>query len=539
MLRLSTRPTYRFLSCVLLAVLHAAAWANPFLDHYGLDPAFNGGVALDDRFATGIDTPHFAEQLAMLPDGGVVVAGLVPTASQTGNIVGGNIGLVHYTSSGERTGWGNPTPAYASYFNIYITYPNSTTSKYSHIVDMKVFGDYIYILADYQFSPTDKDVYVVVFGTDGSFVGAYSAFTTGLYEYGAGLVPYSYTYFNKTGPHTVSNLIAVASYDSGDIAPEEPHWVVTMKRFTIGAGGTLAVDTTFGHIGNGAIDQPLPLDFCGAQALNPCSGGAAHVASVRTDTSSPTLYLFGDAATYGNQAKDTFIMAVNGSSGDLLTSFAGGGIYDQSVQGASIYYGGSNALGPAVGIFATATGGDPSGDVIYVTAENNMFAACGFYGAATTKIRANSGPPLYATVPDFSWGVGGTATIAAKPDCSVSGTAEEALEFNPRSMASDGSRIAIGGYNNNGDPMFVTVRLSDGLLTDFGAHPWLRGDGSKWVGNNNPGGYLDAGFQSVAASGNGTWTVAGTICDATATTACALFGTTRLKSDEIFGNGFD
>ncbi|HEY2394988.1 MAG TPA: hypothetical protein VGH81_03265 [Rudaea sp.] len=545
LLRLFPHPKHQFLSCALLAALAAAAHANPFLDHYTLDTAFNGGVVLDDRFATGIDTPHFAEQLAMLPNGDVVVAGLVPTASQTGNIVGGNIGLVHYTADGGRTGWANPNAAYASYFNIYVTYPNSTSSKYSHIVDVKVVGDYIYVLADYQFSSTDKDVYIVVFGTDGSFVGAYSAFTTTLYEFGAALVPYSYSLIIGGLPRTFLKIIAVANYNSGTIVEANntsiPHWVVTMKRFAIGAGGLLSVDTTFGHIGNGAIDQPLPLDLCDAGTVNACSGAATHAVGVRTDTGTPTLYLVGNVSITTpqttNAQTDAFVMAIDGGSGDLVPSFGNGGIYDQPLQIGDPGFGYSNG-GPTTGILATR-GATQSADLIYFATDDNAFTFCSFYGAAIYKLHAFVGPPFNLTLPDFSWAVGGKATLAATPDCSVSGAAEEALEFNPRSIASDGSRIAVGGYNNNGDPMFTTVRLSDGLLTDFGAHPWLRGDGSKWVGTKTPGGYLDAGFDSVASSGNGTWTVTGTICDATATTACALFGTTRLKSDSIFGNGFD
>ena len=186
-------PIARFVAIAAGALIYCVArlaTANPYLDHHADDPAFNGGVALDDRFATGPDTPHYAEKIAALPNGDVVVAGLVPTASQTGNIVGGNIGLVHYTSDGGRTGWANPAPAYASYFNLYITFPNLEGATYSHVVDMKVVGDYIYVLADYQVGSPDKNVYVLVFGIDGSYVGGYAAFTTGLYEFGAALVPY-------------------------------------------------------------------------------------------------------------------------------------------------------------------------------------------------------------------------------------------------------------------------------------------------------------------------------------------------------------
>ena len=518
----------------------ATANANPYLDHYTYDLAFNGGVALDDRFATGSDTKHFDEKMLQLPNGEVVVAGLVPTNALAGDSISGNICLVHYTAEGGRTGWSNPTASYASYYNIYITFPNLASAAYSHIVDLKTVGNYIYVLADYRNSSTDKNVYIIVFGTDGSYLGSYAAFTTGLYEYGAGLVPYTYGYVDKFGAgHTAKELIAVATYDSGDIivgGSQVPHFVVTMKRFTIGAGGGLGVDTTFGHIGNGAIDQPLPLDFCGPYALNPCSGDAEHVAAVRTDTDSPTLYLFGSAATYGNQAHDAFVMAVNGSSGDLLTSFGSNGIYGQSLQPWD-YYGFTSSRGPSKGILATASSADPAGDIVYVTARYRESTGCSFEGATVTKIRANAGPPLNVTVPDFSWGLGGTATIAAAPNCAVTGAAASALNFYPETMASDGKRIAVVGFNSNGDPVFGAVRLTDGRVTAQDILPWLRSDGSRWEGATNSA-YYDGGYQDVASAGDGKWTVTGSMCDITAA-ACSMFGTTRLFSDAIFGNGYD
>jgi hypothetical protein len=527
-----------FLLCGLLVSATSPAYASSSFDFHANDPGFNGGVALDDRFATGPDTPHYAEKIVALPNGEVVVAGLVPTASQTGNIVGGNIGLVHYAQDGARIGWANPGAGYASYFNIYITYPNSALSTYSHIADMKVVGDYIYVLADYASGSSDKDVHVIVFGTDGHFIGAYAAFTTGLYEFGAGLVPYHYTLIIGGVPKTFTKLIAVATYNSGNVVEpnntQVPHWVVTMKRFSIGDGGTLSVDNTFGHIGNGAIDQPLPVDFCNSDTTNRCSGSAAYVSGARTDTGTPTLYVLGNLAIANNKT-DVFVMAVDGSSGDLLPAFGTGGIYYQAVQYGSSYFGFVNYAGPAKGIRVGA-GADPGGDLLYVATADNAYVSCSDNGAAIYKLRANAGPPFNSTLPDFSWAVGGKATVAAPPQCDPA--ANSAASLRAAGIADDGSRIAVVGVNGGGDAVLSLVRLADGKTTEFSVHPWLRSDGSRWAGNNVANG-LDSGFNDVVSAGNNRWTATGTMCDSTAAVACALFGTTRLYSDEIFGDGFN
>ena len=520
---------------VAIALVASGACANPLPDHFAYDLSFNGGNALDDRFATGPDTPHFAERILQLPNGEVVVAGLAPVASQTGNFVPGNIGLVHYGANGQRIGWTNPQPAYATYFNIYITFPNELSAQFQHIADIEYFDGHIFLLADYQASAGDRDVYVVVMNPDGNIVGAYGAFTTGLYEFGAALVPYSYTLLINGVPTTQRRMIAVANYDSGG-----PHWIVTMKRFSIDATGALSVDNSFGHIGNGAIDQPLPVGFCEAGTANACSGAAVDAVGVRTDSGTPTLYLLGNVDRRPPAGlvptTDAFVMAVDGSSGDLVGEFGDAGLYGQALQIGNYSFGSYNTFGPAKRILASG-GGDLSGDLLYFMTANNAFQSCSHYGAAIYKVRARVGPPFDATLPDFNWADGGKATLAARPQC-VSPDVSVHLDFRPSAMALDGTTLAVSGQSFRADNVLSTVRFSDGEVTAFERYQWLRPNGTYWE-NIDGGGGLDSGYADIAATGDGRWTVTGTICDATAAVACALYGTTRLWSDEIFGNGYD
>jgi hypothetical protein len=536
------RPLARVAFAAAFAAVDAPA--NPLPDHFGFDPSFNGGVALDDRFASGQDTPHFAERILQLPNGEVVVAGLAALASQTGNFVPGNIGLVHYGANGERIAWSNPPGSYASYFNIYITFPNVETSLFKHVADIEYFDGHIFVLADWEVSSGNRDVYVIVLNPDGSFVGSYNAFGTGLYEFGAALVPYSYTIFVNGIPTTQRRLIAVANYNSGTVIYNNQaieHWVITRKSFTMDASGALAVDNGFGHVGNGAIDQPLPLGFCEDGTVNACSGAAADAFGVRTNSGSPTLYLLGNLAktTPGNfdGTTDAFVMAIDGGSGDLYTDFGSGGIYDQSLLISGPLFGYANDNDPAKHLFAFG-GAAPSDDLVYFVAEDRLTDGCEFDGAGVYKLRARVGPPFNATLPDFNWGSGGKARLAAARTCGLDADARVRRDFVPHGMAVDGTRIGVSGTTSRHGNVLGTVRLNDGAVISYDRYQWLRPNGTNWE-NSDGGGGLDGGYHDIAATGDGRWTVTGTICDQTASVACALYGTVRLASDEIFGNGYD
>ena len=180
------------LLCIpLLFAMHITAEAaDPLSEAFVNDAGFNAGYLIDDRFATSYVYDNFyARKVARLSNGDVVVAGLVPAAYQVDQGNGQfNIGLVRYGPSGERVPWPAPTPAYISFYDRYLQYPNNY-SHYDRIADVRVINGFIYVLADYLLSSTDRYPHFIVFGENGNYVGIYSAGTL-LYESGVGMVSF-------------------------------------------------------------------------------------------------------------------------------------------------------------------------------------------------------------------------------------------------------------------------------------------------------------------------------------------------------------
>ena len=498
-------------------------WANPLPEHYTYDPTYNAGVVLDDSFAAA--GQHFAERSAALSDGSVVVVGLVPGNGQSASTIGGNIGVVHYTSDGRRVAWSDPTLAFASYLNIYLTYPQTATANYVHIDDVKVNGSNIYILADKATSATNHDVDIIVFTSSGNFVGQYSAFGTALDERGAGLAIYSYVSGNSPdGVVTSTQLVAVASYNAQS-APNQDY-IVTMRSFDVSTNGFLAVNTSFGTSGNGAMDQPLPESFC-STGPNKCSGAATAVAALRTTTSTPTLYILGAAPTYfqNPQGESAFVMAVDGSTGDLESGFGSNGIFGipiDIIDGTPT--GANNSEDETIGLVARATTASMSGDSIFLATASDSATGCHTFGAEITKLYNQPENILYETVVDASWGSSGHSYV-----CKLGAG---------KALAADSSHLVLTGGSESA-PFISTVSISDGELLGANTVPWLRADGETWDEGQTPPTTTDGGFVSVVPVSDGVYIVSGTLCDATRGTACPAFGTTRLISDSIFGDGFD
>ena len=490
----------------LMALSLVAANASPSTDPYVYDPAFNGGVVIEDRFAaTTTDNQQIAQKLTLLPNGDAVVAGLVPAAFQANQSAGYNLGLVRYGIDGSRVQWAGPTPTYSYFFDHYVDYPNGNTAAFQAIRGILHADGHVFVLVDYAFSATDYDVYIITFDDNGAWVGTTAAFSTTLMEEGAGLVAIP------------GSLVAVATYKNGS-----GRGIVTLKRFARDLSGTLIVDTAFGHSGNGAIDHAMPDERCDAP---PCSLYARAVTALRTDTAAPTLYIVGDAPNVGSDW-NPFVMAVDGTVGDLATTFGSGtGIYVQYGDLA-----GSSKLDSGHAI-AASTSGSATSDIVYLA--SGYAQHCG-EATAITKLRASvTLPGGTSTLPDYNWGDGGTVLFGGDGSA-ICGAGTHVTV--PNAMVLSGARLAIVGRDEIAGiitplrgPTLAILRVSDGALTEFHDHLALRGDGSVWGPSS---------LDDLAAAAGGRFTASGTIQDAQSAGG-QLFGTARFASDRIFADDYE
>ena len=495
------------LAAVLASLGQNPAFASLDEDPFVYDRAFNGGVALEDRFASLTTASYLLGlRLARAANGDVIAAGVVPAAFQS-SPPANNLGLVRYGPHGERLAWSAPSSQFVFFEDRYVDYPNSASGNVGWVDDLKVIGGRIYALTDS--SGGSRDVRIAIFTDGGAFIDDVPAFTTGLDETGAALIPYTYPTFDGSGnPVTQQMLIAVATY-----ATRIGRQIITMKRFVVSPiDGSLAVDLSFGVSNNGAMDQPLPDSFCDAGAN--CSWIVADGVAARDTINAPTLYLTGTVMTSAS-ASNAFVAAINGYDGSMATTFGhGDGIYVNYLAGSTS--GVSVAVAPAA---------DAANDVVYLA--SNESESCGQKGAVT-KLRAEvTTAQGTMTLPDFLWADGGTRDIGGNP-----GSCGNVFTFLTH-LVLDGDRLAFSGYENLvalPDPLFSVVRVSDGTLTEFARAGFtaMRADGTPWGG---------AVFADIVAMGGGRYATTGYLYDASAGNAL-LFGTSQLVADRIFGDGF-
>lgn len=493
---------------------HANAGAG-YSDPFAYAPDFNGGYILDDRFAEAPSANTWAQKTAVLSNGDVVSVGLVPAIGST---FGSNVGLVHYSSLGARIAWPSPTAAYASYYNIYLTFPNVTAASITAIDDVKVAYGFIFVLAEVYAGYNNDDVNVLVLTEAGQYVGYYAGLDSIDTEWGIRLVPYQYL---GKGDVVISRLLLIGGRRNIVSYPNGPA-TLQFKRFAIDATGALIVDTTFGS-GNGIASLTLQSAQCGST----CSGpGGNDAVALRTTSSDPTIYVTGELSLDSSSAPTGFMMAIDGSTGTEINEY----IFQQSEQ---------------YSIVAT-TSGAMSSDILYLLGDDVQ--ACGGringnseYGV--TKMYAVGGLLPTPTLPrvDSSFGSGGQALIASPHYCT------DGLPFGLTHLVIVGSRLVVVGTDSidyvpvtlisgyfDHDPLIATLRISDGKQTSFERIPALRTNGTRW-GN--------AEFDDSVTVDPNHVLAAGIIGDIPGyggpSNPSYQFGTALLGADDIFSDDFE
>ena len=483
-----------FLAVFAIVIVSAASFtrASTPSDPLFYDTRFAGGSMLDDRFAEPAAANTLPQKSALLSNADIVTVGIVPAANST---MGGNLGLVHYDPNGGRIGWPAPTPAYASYYNIYLTYPNTTTGAFERVSDVKVAFGSIYALVDYYGSDTNANI--VAFTESGAFNGYYSGLVSSDNESGLALVPY------QDGNNRWLLLVG------NDRPPGNSEPFIVIKRFSVAANGKLTADPTYANGGSSNLSVPL------------CSCGlvGSGVKAVRTTSASPTLYIVGSVFDANETTQISgFTVIVDGASG--LASSRNTGEANVVPAGVDVVAGASAAQDIVYSLDTNADNG--------VCENGNRMPFC-----AITKMFASS------LQLDSSFGSAGEASIISPHYCT------DSLSFKPESIAVSNNRIVVVGYDttyfhNLGsssypdfEPMSATLRTSDGTQTSFNGMPALQTNGSAWG---------DAQFSDIVVADAGHFYVSGAIGFPpfmASHSAPYEFGTARLIADEIFPDGFD
>lgn len=508
----------RMTAALLLAVLmpaHAGAAS------YIPDPSYGTGLISPDAFAGSFSRNYVGRNLVRLDNGDIVVAGLVPKFEGGTNLV--NVGLVRYNASGTRVAWSNPTALYAFYGNQYLIYPNRDDAtanndlRIDDVKDMKLFGDRIFVLVDSYFQnfagPYVKRSRVLVFKTDGQFLAAAAVGPADTFAGGIAL------YDNGAFPTVVS--LVYAGYTRPESGPSRP----VFARYTVAA--------------NGAMDEqvqatPNPANFCPADRACEIHG----VALGGSFAGPPRVYLAGTRYQNGTANWDFLAMALN-TNGTPITSFGHDGV--NTVQ----FNVGGNLLDRANAIVVDR-GGFASEDQIYLIGD--VAQGCK-QGAGVAKLTQDGELDNSFGAPVFLGGLSGKRVVGGS---NSSPCLLNLVETSAVAGALVDDRLAVAGYQAapcfsiggagceddvNGMAIVLGADTGDvGNVLSFERYPY-----TDTVGGSRT---RHSGFAGVAASGDGTFTVAGFAryfqSAPGAPEGAFQYATLRIKPTvEIFSDGFE
>ncbi len=467
---------------------------------YSPDPTFNGGVHKVDfteKFSIAL-----GRKIVRLSNGDLIVAGLTPgflgVASPPYNV-----GLVRYNSAGQRVAWTNPG-SIGFINNNYVIYPNtnnsSNTLAVKEVVDIKVFGNRIFVLVDHlNVGSGNIDSYIYVFGTDGSILSTQTVLGSSLSEYSGAMVIYA----SNTVPSTTS-IVVTASTLNGV-------WRPTLVRGTLNANNSI----TFG-----APTFPNPGNYC------PTNRGCILRSIARSNSVSgapPNFYLAGTRQSNipDNGAWDFLVMKVS-EDGNPVTSFGGAGVTTVAFDNGITNYDDANS------IEVNTTGvAQNEHDDIFVSGFVNRVCKDGVgiaklkdsglldtgFGQSGKLVIGGANPPIFGTCGQYE-----PASISAMY---AKGTA-----------LADG-KLAIAGYivtlsEDPTDGMVAVIDAANGNVDSLDTYPYRNAVNGPRIGHS--------GFWGITDSGNGTFTATGNV---QLFGSVQQYGTLRIRGDRIFAHGFE
>jgi len=437
------------------------------VDAYLPDPAFNQGHLGLDHFAGANSGDQVGLVTALLSNGDIVVAGLVPNFGSSGTCNDGtamcNIGLVRYDASGTRKAWTNPG-SNGHYGNNYVIYPGADLHKYEYIRDIKVRAGFIDVLVDEidvvnaQPGLGRQNARIVTFREDGSYASEFPVFgstfnAAGDTEdfYGAQIVQINSTRM----------IVAATAYDS--IGP-----YLAVTRLTILGNGALDQDSGWGETYGGAgFDQVTryyaPGPYCGAGAGSSCDATAGYAAG-QVGFATPTDFYVGASIHIDGDDWDPVAVKISSDTGELKTEFNDTGwsraIFDDP---------NSTKKDMVAGIYVYQ-------DDVYLAAQ--VARKC-FPGIGLAKLDGATG--------QYNTAFGGSGTIVFGGQGDVPFCFAPPGGDYPFAISATGGRIGVVGYSrtglqgfsNNVDPLLAVVNAVDGSMLDFGRHPVLDAAGSR------------------------------------------------------------
>lgn len=302
-------------SIIILAALVAAPAAA---QTYEFDPAFNGNYWID-AFTTGENTgaSRYGSKIVRLPDGDVVVAGLVRMDNDPLPAPYWNIGLLRLSPGGTRQVWSGSGPNFHA-GNQYVVVPNlagggSGTATISKLADFAYANGRFYALVRVRLSTTstERDVQLFVFAENGSLLNTINVLSSDADENAFALD------VRETGLAANPVAIAVLGTVSGIRG--------AIAKYLVNASGNIQLDSSFGG-GDGRVEFVLPPTEC---TYADCEFGVIDIAFPQGGGSGSSLPLYVAGSVRRNSPSSTdfdLVVWKYTASGQLDPGFDGNGI---------------------------------------------------------------------------------------------------------------------------------------------------------------------------------------------------------------------